>query len=57
MKSRDDLEIRIVWAKDPDEFEEKVNGLLSQGGWRIANSEMSVPDAHYFALMIRAKVA
>lgn len=48
-----DEALRIISAKMPDEFVEIVNALLSQGGWRIVQTEMSVCDHHYFAMAIR----
>lgn len=50
-----DTEIKIISAKMPDEFEKLVNNVLTQGNWRIAETEMSVTDHHYWAMLIRFK--
>lgn len=49
-----DLEVRIVYARMPDEFESKVNVLLSFGCWRVAETEMSVTDHHYWAMLVKS---
>lgn len=49
-----DEEIKIINARMPDEFTEKVNQLLKEGCWRIAETEMSVTDHHYWAFLIKS---
>lgn len=49
-----DERIEIVTAKFPDDFTKAVNALLNTGNWRVAETEMSVTDHHYFALLIKA---
>lgn len=48
-----DKEIKIISRRTPQEFESAVNEILNDGHWRIAETEMSVTDHHYFAMMIR----
>lgn len=48
-----DNRIKVISAKYPDEFERSVNELLSKGNWRVAETEMSVTDHHYYALLIQ----
>lgn len=50
-----DKELVIVQAKYPDDFEKAVNSYLEQGGWRVAETEMSVTDHHYFAMLIQSE--
>lgn len=50
-----DEQIMIVSAQMPDEFERKVNALLKDEVWRIAETEMSVTDHHYYALLIKRR--
>lgn len=47
-------ELRIISAQMPEEFQEKVNELLANGGWKITCTEMSVTDHHYWAMAIRS---
>lgn len=50
-----DQRVMIVGVKYPDEFEKIVNEILSEGNWRIAQTEMSVTDHHYYAMLIKCK--
>lgn len=50
-----DVLVKIVSAQTPDEFEKIINPLLSLGNWRIAETEMSVTDHHYWAMLIKAE--
>lgn len=50
-----DVQLKIVNEKTPRDFEDAVNGLLNEGVWRIAETEMSVCDNHYFAMLIKSK--
>lgn len=47
-----DKKLIIVSARMPEEFMQKVNVLLDLGGWRVVETEMSVTDHHYFAMLI-----
>jgi hypothetical protein len=51
-----DLQIKIVTATTPVVFEQRVNELLKAGNWRVAETEMSVTDHHYYALLIQEEV-
>lgn len=51
-----DLEIKVVSAKTPAVFEQRVNDLLRGGNWRVTETEMSVTDHHYYALLIKTEV-
>lgn len=44
----------VISGKFPDEFTKKVNDLLVLGGWRVTQTEMSVTDHHYFAMLIKS---
>ena len=48
-----DVQIKIVEKRMPEDFVAAVNEILELGGWRIAQTEMSVCDHHYVALLIR----
>lgn len=50
-----DEKMIVIRAQFPDEFADKVNELLEAGGWRVAQTEVSVTDHHYYALLIKAK--
>lgn len=50
----DDLEVRVIFEKYPETFEKAVNALLQCGGWRVVQTEMSVTDHHYFAMLVRS---
>lgn len=51
----EDGHLLIVKASMPEEFQEKVNALLKEGGWRVVQTEMSVCDHHYFAMLVKKK--
>ena len=48
-----DNELRIISAEYPQDFEAKINERLAEGCWRIAETEMSVTDHHYWAMLIK----
>jgi hypothetical protein len=50
----DDVEIRIVNESYAHTFQDAVNRILSEGGWRIMSTEMSVSDHHYYAMLIKS---
>lgn len=50
-----DEKLVIVQAKYPKDFTEAVNQLLSEGSWRVVQTEMSVTDHHYYAMLIKQK--
>jgi hypothetical protein len=52
-----DIQLKIVNEKTLKEFEDAVNALLNEGDWRITQTEMSVCDGHYFAMLIKSKEA
>ena len=45
--------LRIVYARYPEEFEQKVNELLTQGCWRVAETSID-PGRHYWAMLIQS---
>lgn len=49
----DDVDLQIISAKMPDDFQLKINFFLQQGGWRVACTEMSVTDHHYYAMIVK----
>jgi hypothetical protein len=49
-----DHRLIIVSAKMPEEFMGKVNELLKAGDWRVAETEMSVTDHHYWSMLIQS---
>lgn len=53
-KPNTDERMTVVTARYPDQFESLVNALLSEGNWRVAQTEMSVTDHHYYALLIKS---
>lgn len=53
MRQENDKELKIVTAKLPQDFTEKMNALMEEGCWRVAETEMSVTDHHYWAMLIR----
>ena len=54
MSGRVDVQLVFVLAETAGEFAERVNAHLKQGCWRVEQTEMSVTDAHYFAMLVRA---
>jgi hypothetical protein len=51
-----DNELRIINATSPEQFEQEVNKLLFEGYWRVVETEMSVTDSHYWAMLIQSKI-
>lgn len=49
-----DEEMVFIEARTSDEFTQKVNVLLKEGRWRIAETEMYTTNMQYYALMIRS---
>lgn len=52
-----DVILKIINERTPSQFESVVNAILSQGGWRIAETEMSVTDSHYWAMLVKSDQA
>lgn len=50
-----DKEVKIIQERHPDTFTKKINELLSQGNWRIVETEMSVTDNQFDAMLIRSE--
>lgn len=50
-----DKAVAIIHARMSDEFVSRVNNLLSLGNWRIVQTEMSVCDHQYDAMLIESK--
>lgn len=50
-----DSKIKVVKARGPAEFESTVNFLLADGNWRVAETEMSVCDSHYWAMLVQSE--
>jgi transcriptional regulatory protein LevR len=50
-----DTELKIINKKYPNEFESAVNSLLAEKCWRVTNTEISVADHHYFAILIKTE--
>ena len=54
MSENFDVDVTVIQAKQPGEFVTRVKDLLSQGGWRVVQTEMSVTDNQYDAMLIRS---
>lgn len=50
-----DSRVEIVTERSPDAFAKRINEFLAEGGWRVANTEMSVTDCHYWAFLIQER--
>jgi hypothetical protein len=48
-----DCKLKFVCERDSEIFEDTVNTLLSEGGWRVVQTEMSVADNHFCAMLVR----
>jgi proline dehydrogenase len=51
-----DETLLIISAKMPDEFEEKVNKILKEHNARVVQTEMSVCDHQYVAMIVISKI-
>lgn len=51
-----DEKVLMIREKFPHDFERVVNEILKEGGWRIAETEMSECDHQYVAMLIREKI-
>jgi len=49
-----DEKVLIIDEKMPDDFERRLNEVLAEGGWRVAETEVYVTNHHYFALLIKS---
>lgn len=49
-----DSKVAIITAQFPDVFVEKVNVVLESGDWRVVETEMSVGDSHYYAMLVKS---
>ena len=48
-----DEKIELVYARNGDDFKAKVNALLAEGLWRIADSHAYPCDSDFFAMLIK----
>lgn len=55
MKNKHDEMVIFITAITPVVFEQRMNDLLRDGNWRVAQTEMSVTDNHYWALLIKSR--
>lgn len=53
---KEDQELKIIICSSIDSFEHEVNSRLKEGGWRITQTDVSIPDCTYWAVMIKAKI-
>jgi len=51
---RIDEKIVLIFARNSDEFESRVNTLLSEGNWRVAHTQISTWDSDYHATLIKS---
>lgn len=47
-----DKQIKLVFAREHKEFEDKINELLATGSWRVSETRCSHWDADFFAVLI-----
>lgn len=50
-----DGQVRIVRESTPNAFESTMNGILSEGLWRVCETEMSECDHQYTAMLVRGE--
>ena len=55
MSEKEDKEVLFIHDKNGFIFQERLNGILDQGGWRIADTQVSVWDNDFNAFLIRKK--